>query len=684
MLNKSLALDLKSITKTKTYDKDFHTMAHNFLLIGALLCLPCFCFASYQESFLKARAHYLAGEHVQAKSIFDTLEKQAPLDFRVHHFQTQIENELERQHENYRPMARTAMLQEVSQAWERPQALEKENQETPEELASEELLAKLKQITIPKLHVVEVPLSRVVEMLSELAVEQNTSREGVNIVLVDPDQLDPKITITLRNIGLDKVLEWVTKSVGFFYDLEDGMVVIRSPKGDESNLKTEFFPVSRATVIRLTGQRGLNQKEELKDSHTQPVLPLAEEEALLRQFFQRAGVDFERSQNSALAFEGSQLIVTQSPRNLNRVRNILKRFQETKQVEIEAKFLEVQQGVLDEFGFRLGISRGNSYVAQTGNGSVDNLRTLSQAFATQNFSSGDGSLIPSVVNPSTGAIAVGDAMVIPNREPGIPNAMNLAAKSVAAAGVLSVLGNWQLEVLVRALEQHSGSDLMSAPKLTVLSGKTADIVVAQELRYPESYGRIQSEVGTGNNSGGGSAGVTITAGTPQDFQVRNIGVEMEVTPTVEEDNSISLRLEPRVTEFEGFVEYGGMSLAITGQSSARIPSGFFQPIFSTRQIRTEVTIFDGATVVMGGLTREQVKEVHDKVPVLGDIPLLGRLFRSRGESSQKRNLLIFVTANLISPGGAPSSSNGRAYSSETLFQAPVVVTPEGATPRTVE
>ena len=68
---------------------------------------------------------------------------------------------------------------------------------------------------------------------------------------------------------------------------------------------------------------------------------------------------------------------------------------------------------------------------------------------------------------------------------------------------------------------------------------------------------------------------------------------------------------------------------------------------------TKVTIWDGATLVMGGLTREEVKKVNDKVPVLGSLPLIGRLFRSKGESSQKRNLLIFVTANLVNPGGAP-------------------------------
>ncbi len=97
-----------------------------------------------------------------------------------------------------------------------------------------------------------------------------------------------------------------------------------------------------------------------------------------------------------------------------------------------------------------------------------------------------------------------------------------------------------------------------------------------------------------------------------------------------------------------------------------MPAGFYQPIFSVREITTEVTVFDGATVVMGGLTRDEVKTVNDKVPILGDIPGLGRLFRSEGETRQKRNLLIFVTANLVSPGGSPSRQSSSSGGSSSL------------------
>jgi general secretion pathway protein D len=151
---------------------------------------------------------------------------------------------------------------------------------------------------------------------------------------------------------------------------------------------------------------------------------------------------------------------------------------------------------------------------------------------------------------------------------------------------------------------------------------------------------------------------------------------LKVTPTVEEDDySISLDLNPKVTEFDGFVEYGGPSIAISNGTTVTVPSGFYQPIFSVRDISTRVTLWDGATLVMGGLTREEVKKVNDKVPVLGDLPLIGRLFRSKGESTQKRNLLIFVTANLVNPGGASKRRQQPVAAASTTLNTPTLGTP---------
>ena len=97
-----------------------------------------------------------------------------------------------------------------------------------------------------------------------------------------------------------------------------------------------------------------------------------------------------------------------------------------------------------------------------------------------------------------------------------------------------------------------------------------------------------------------------------------------------------------------------------------------------------MTVFDGATVVMGGLTREEVRTINDSVPILSDIPWIGRLFRSKGESRQKRNLLIFVTANRISPGGSVGREQFQDMRPGSVYQNPVIVSPGGAVHRVLE
>jgi len=76
-----------------------------------------------------------------------------------------------------------------------------------------------------------------------------------------------------------------------------------------------------------------------------------------------------------------------------------------------------------------------------------------------------------------------------------------------------------------------------------------------------------------------------------------------------------------------------------------------QPFFHSRKVSTSISIYNGSTVVMGGMITEARTSVDDKVPFFGDIPLMGRLFRSKYDESQKKNLLIFVTARLVDPAG---------------------------------
>jgi general secretion pathway protein D len=156
-------------------------------------------------------------------------------------------------------------------------------------------------------------------------------------------------------------------------------------------------------------------------------------------------------------------------------------------------------------------------------------------------------------------------------------------------------------------------------------------------------------------------------------------VTLEVEPVVGPDGvTIDLNLVPQVVEFEGFINYGSpirtfsTNLLGVAQSQEITPNIINQPIFSARKVTTSVSVWDGQTVVLGGLMREDVQKTEDKTPILGDIPLVGRLFRSNSEQHLKRNLVIFVTARLINPGGQPVNVTEEEEETENYVQPPAL------------
>jgi general secretion pathway protein D len=628
----------------------------------------------------KGRSQYAAGDVDGAQETFRTVETVSADNPEAKYFLQRIAEEKSKLGTLNREKSRSQLLQEVANAWQRPGVyIEKERESTTANRSdSAALAAKLESILIPSVSFSGVELGRVISTLSAFSEEFDSSTsgtKGVNLVLTNqlPGAAVPQVNITLRNLSLKRILDIITQNVGYQYEIQADLILVR-PSGDNVNLTTEEFAVSKSALTRMTGVGSASTA-----SSSAPADPFAAaapaagggvssggEADALKRFLSAAGVNFEGVSGSNLAYDGTRIIVTQTGRNIERIRNILGRYNDIRQVEIEAKFMDVQEGAVDELGVSWTAVQSSS-VTQLDIGSRN--RELGSTFTS---ASGGGS--GQIVQPTPGAIPI----QILNQPPTIPGTVNLGSTLEAVAAVTGArIGNFDVTATLRALSLRQGTDLLSAPKVTVLSGSPASITVAQELRYPQSYGEIQSEVSQASTTGGGGGGVTITAGTPQDFTTRNVGVELTVTPTVEEDEySISLELNPRVTEFEGFVEFGGQSIAIASDgTTVTLPSGFYQPIFSSREIKTRVTVWDGATLVMGGLTREEVKRVNDKTPFLGDIPFLGRLFKSKGEASTKRNLLIFVTANLVSPGGSLKKQELKGVSPNSVFQNPSVVTP---------
>ena len=678
------------------------------------------------ELLTRGRAQFLNGDYEGAQASFSEVEARDANNVEAKLFQTRIALLLRESHLQTFYKTREQMLTEVDRQWERPKVFDVEVKDIDLPSDGDWIKKKLDAVIIPQVNFSGMELTQVIKTLSELSVVYDAEQVGVNIIpLFNAEQINPRVNLSLRNLSLDRILQFVTSQVNFAYDVGgDAVTIQRDANEDSVNVVTEFFPISRATVIRLTGPGfgdggGGGGSSGPVDIFAAPVsavssgLSQSDEVEALQNFFQKAGVNFELP-GTSLAFDGEQLIVTQTRRNLERMRTILRNYNEVKQVEIEAKFLEVSQNDLEELGFDWSIA-GPAGSFSTQNRSINDAFSVNRASSSLSISRDGGfvdtgfeEITQTTTETDTNSDGIPDSTTtVTSTQPQVaklpaetttfssdpPQFSSLLDLAGGAANTFTsndwtLGGRFDLDFAIRALSRKTGSDLMSAPKVTVLSGKRANIRVSQELRYPESYGDIESQAGGGggkdkdDKSSGGSS-ISITAGTPQDFVTRDIGVELSVTPNVENDDTISLQLNPRVTEFEGFVEYGGPSIAISGGTTVTVPSGFYQPIFSTREISTEVTIFDGATVVMGGLTRDEVKSVSDKVPVLGDVPGIGRFFRSEGETRQKRNLLIFVTANLVSPGGSPSRQSYRHVGANSLFQNPTIMTPSGAASRSI-
>lgn len=688
------------------------------------------------ELLMRAKVQFINGDLTGATETYRVIETRYSDNFEAKEMLKRISQM--RQQESYLGYIKTRqeMLEEIEREWERPKVFDRQIEETQEvEEGPSNIEAKLKLIEIPGVDFFNSPLSEAMTELQRQArlfdlTEPDPAKKGLNIIPLIGEEEEPTVNIKLNAMALGKMIEFITEMVGWTFDVRSDAVVIQKTGGTFKGrpLETEFYQMNPGTVQRLTGSSGGGAAD------ADPFAPAGgggdgggDEGIKIRAFLENTGIPFIDAKGHKFAFDGFQMIITHERRYLDLIERILSKLDEesSKQVEIEAKFLEVQEGALDEISFDWQYSWGSAdpLYQLTEDGSpipaldsrgrpmrsyhkmiTGNTRTLAAAHSPAGVSR--DTIISMPDNPDA-------SMNISNPIPNLPGKIGIGA-GVSPLTNFSVfkegsdpmdtdgmiIGSTQASLMINALKRKQGTDLLSAPRVTVMDGQSATITVAQEFIYPTEYEPAPAPTvgGGGNNNDGGGLGgaIQIQSAIPQFETVapldeqpgfREVGVVLNVTPTIEKYNSINLRLTPKVTEFDGFIEYGGNSAMIgtsqVGSPPMMIqPSGILMPIFSVRKVDTQVSIFDGATVIIGGLTREEVKTVNDKIPVLGNIPLIGKLFQSNAESYQKRNLLIFVSASIVSKGGSPVREVIQNISPQSIFKDPVIMTPTGTIRRT--
>ena len=288
----------------------------------------------------------------------------------------------------------------------------------------------------------------------------------------------------------------------------------------------------------------------------------------------------------------NSLLIRELPENIQVIREIIESLDiPVKQVQIEARIVTINEGNMDELGVRWGFTSING--SHTVGGSIENnLATI--GLYDGGGGDGDG-------EDGGGSVGIDDFLNV-NLAATSPNATSIAFQ-VAKLG-----SDTLLDLELSALQQESKAEIISSPRLITTNKKPAYIEQGTEIPYLES-------------SSSGATSVTF----------KKAVLSLKVTPQITPDNRLVLDLSVTQDRPGQVVKTG------TGEAVA----------IDTQRIGTQVLVNNGETVVLGGIFQHSITNSVDKVPLLGDLPLLGALFRRSYENVGKSELLIFVTPKVV-------------------------------------
>jgi type II secretory pathway component GspD/PulD (secretin) len=448
----------------------------------------------------------------------------------------------------------------------------------------------------------DVGLDYVIDFLSDAT--------GVNIIPGSGVKLsEKKVAIKVKDMPLESLLKYIFRNQGLTYRIEKNAIWVDTMDNMDNEtpetrmyfldqglaMFTEFSQTASSTKTNTSetagsigGNASISKIKTIKDTLENAVAWPSDSKINLDE---RTGA----------------LIVTNTPSNLKIIEDILYNLDvDATQILVEARFVEVNVTDLSELGVNLSLDSpwaiNKQETSGTENGAVTQLGTpTSSQFST-------------FANASEG--------------------LNLTYQGI--------LTKPQFSAVLHALDKKTNLKTLSAPKITTLNNQTATIEIADEFVYPTRYEPtlIKEDLNGNGTFTDVVNGVRETrfVNVPQSFETRPIGILLNVTPSVGKDKeTIALTLNPEVSEaIANAFEYSG---------EVKLPK------FTTRNLSTNIVVHNGDTIMLGGLIKESKTNTRTKVPFLGDLPIMGALFRKDSDSTVRKNLLIFVTASILSPEG---------------------------------
>lgn len=638
-----------------------------------------------ERGLLKGRSNYELGNYDLAREDYLDVLRKDPYNTAARRGMERAEQKRSEYFDSARDHTRAKMLNEVNKAWEDTvpvQVIQTDTLGPTTKTQSAYITEKMNRIRFPSVQFAGASLEEAIEFLRVKSrdlddQEPDPARKGVNIILKSGDTpITTTISIDLTDVPMSEALRYITELAGMKFKVDSYAVLVVPISETSTEMYQRIFRVG-PDFLSMGGDAG-GAAPAAAPADPFAAAPAGGGSALITRktaldILKEQGITFGDGATAVFNKTTSQLIV----RNTQPMLDLVETFVDSmvgnlpKQIYITTKFVEVSQKNTDELGFdwllgAFNVPGSDGVFASGGTTGNSSAGPLNPGDFPSSYPGANS--VPIGQNPISRGMRFGtDAISADSIDGLISTSAAVSSVSPGIAAITGVFTDPQFQVVIRALNQKKGVDLMSAPSVTTKSGQRATVEVVREFLYPTEFDppEIPQQFGSiGQTTLGGGLGGTqsgsfpVTPTTPTTFEMRPVGVRMEVDPVLGADGyTIDLNLAPEVTEFEGFINYGSpiqtTSTNALGNPVANVltPNIINQPVFSSRKVTTAVTIWDGQTVAMGGLIREDVQNVEDKVPVLGDIPIVGRLFKTKAEDHFKRNLMIFVTASVIDPSG---------------------------------
>ncbi len=305
------------------------------------------------------------------------------------------------------------------------------------------------------------------------------------------------------------------------------------------------------------------------------------------------------------------------------------------QVLVEAIVVEISDTAAKRLGIQLGVGGPGGGAFTTYSNVVPNIISVAGALLSNTLSG--GTTTTTTVNGTTTTTSSGNT----NSQALINNGLGALGGVTGGTGgsAINIGGNNYLGFIINAVQQDSTSNLLSTPSVVTLDNQEAKILVGQEI-----------PVTTGEALGGNFDNAFRTV------QRQNVGIQLEVKPQIGAGGSIKLFLRQEVSSIAGPVTNNSADL-----------------ILNKREIQTTMTVDDGQIMAIGGLLDDNERRTLEKVPLLGDIPVLGNLFKSRTRSRGKTNLMIFIRPTILRSAADAAALAARRYEtvrSQQLRQYP--------------